>query len=457
MASHSDDVVTGDPSSSELDEKLDDIGAALDEGLLTLRTYNDQAIYDLEMENIFGRSWLFVGHESEIPEPGDYVRRYLGDNPFIFVRDEADEFHVFHDSCRHRGAQFCRADRGNSSHFRCPYHGWTYRNDGELIGVPDKAEGFTNLDNEEWGLIEAPRVHEYRGLVFASLAEEGPSWEEHVGDLKWYLDVNFGLTEAGMEVVGEPWRWTVESNWKVGAENSSGDGYHTHIVHKSVAPAGFFDSSLTWAGETTYRYISEVNGQGALWRVVGEDFAEKDVYFMHGDEVKEHINPELTDDQREVARRSTLAVTNAFPHMAVIHTTPRQSPEDPTQGFLSIRLQQPKGPNQTEIWRWVFAPKEASDEYKEVCHRNAMASFSPTGGFSPDDISIWESITEVSGGSFTKQNDIKVNAQAGMDGMSDPEIDGDWPGPGVSSKSLHEGYVRTFHTRWYDELTQGRG
>lgn len=129
---------TQDGTPARLQSVIDDVGNISDTGEIPTRIHNDREIYDLELERIFGRSWVFIGHESEIPEPGDYAKRYIADNPVIFVRDESGEIQVLFDSCRHRGTTVVRAEQGNTTHFRCPYHNWTYKNTGELVGVPHK-------------------------------------------------------------------------------------------------------------------------------------------------------------------------------------------------------------------------------------------------------------------------------------------------------------------------------
>ena len=104
----------------------------LAKGLLPLRVFNDRAIYEHELRHIFARSWVFIGHETELPKPGDYALRYIGEDPFIFIRDSAGVIRVLFNACRHRGVQICRASMGNAKEFTCPYHGWSYSNDGKL-------------------------------------------------------------------------------------------------------------------------------------------------------------------------------------------------------------------------------------------------------------------------------------------------------------------------------------
>ena len=122
-----------------------DQGAVLEDvrqGMIPAHIYNDDEIFALEKERVFGRSWMFLAHESEIPRPGDYVVRRVVDDSFIVSRDESGTVRAMFNMCLHRGMQVCRAEMGNASHFRCPYHGWSYKNDGRLVGLPFHGEAY---------------------------------------------------------------------------------------------------------------------------------------------------------------------------------------------------------------------------------------------------------------------------------------------------------------------------
>ncbi|MGW6457641.1 Rieske 2Fe-2S domain-containing protein, partial [Streptomyces sp. NPDC055078] len=118
------------------------------------QAYWGEEEFQLEMERVFRRCWLFVAHESELAVPGDYVTRNLGGEDVIVTRDESGEIRAFLNSCTHRGTQLCRADLGNSSHFRCSYHGWTFSNSGDLKGVPERKQVFDpSFDKSAFGLV----------------------------------------------------------------------------------------------------------------------------------------------------------------------------------------------------------------------------------------------------------------------------------------------------------------
>src|SRR5436305_5178921 len=152
---------------------LQQVLADVRRGMIPAIVYSDAEIFELEKRRVFGRAWMFLAHESEIPDPGDYVVRRIVDDSFIVVRDEGGEIRVLFNMCVHRGMQVCRAELGNASHFRCPYHAWTYRNDGRLAGLPFHEdaygcqEGFARQGHR---LLPAPAMGTYRGPNFISLA-----------------------------------------------------------------------------------------------------------------------------------------------------------------------------------------------------------------------------------------------------------------------------------------------
>eukprot|EP00300_Choanocystis_sp_HF-7_P005554 c14141_g1_i3.p1 GENE.c14141_g1_i3~~c14141_g1_i3.p1 ORF type:complete len:181 (+),score=14.37 c14141_g1_i3:67-543(+) len=135
-------------------------------GMIPAHIYNDEEIFEQEKSKLFSRAWIFVGHESEIPQPGDYVVRHVLDDSFIVVRDESGEIRAHFNMCLHRGMQVCRAEVGNASHFRCPYHGWSYRNDGRIMGLPFHEEAYggeAGFNKKGARLLPAPNLDTYNG------------------------------------------------------------------------------------------------------------------------------------------------------------------------------------------------------------------------------------------------------------------------------------------------------
>lgn len=213
----------------------------LEQGVISRDIFVSEDIYQQEQEQIFARVWLFVGHESQIPNPGDYFVSSMGEESVILTRDRAHTIHVFLNTCRHRGMKVCRYDEGNANVFTCPYHGWSFVTDGQLVGVPYYREAYhSELDKSQWGLIEVAQLVNYKGAIWATWDPQAPSFDDYMGDMRVYLDELLNCRdgrEGGAEVLGGVQKWLVPCNWKFAAENFTGDGYH-NISHRSVDIAG---------------------------------------------------------------------------------------------------------------------------------------------------------------------------------------------------------------------------
>ena len=208
-------------------------------GLISRRIFIEPEIYQEELKNIFARCWLFLCHDSQIPSAGDFFTTWMGEDPVLVVRDTSGRVHAFLNVCRHRGNRLCRADSGNAASFTCAYHGWTYRNDGRLSGVPYLKEAYHNaLDRDSWGLAPVAQLDTYKGLWFATFEPEAPPLREYLGEMAWYLDAFFDRREGGIEVIGGMHKWVMPCNWKFPAENFGGDGYHTSWSHRSAIDTG---------------------------------------------------------------------------------------------------------------------------------------------------------------------------------------------------------------------------
>jgi nitrite reductase/ring-hydroxylating ferredoxin subunit len=195
--------------------------------------YTDARVFDDEMERIFRRGWVFVGHDSEIPHPGDFVTRAIGTEPVIMVRAQDGGVSVLINRCMHRGTMVCPADRGRARTFTCPYHGWTYDLSGELLGVPYPG-GYAAFDKSAHGLARVPRIASYRGFVFASLSGTGISLAEHLGSATRLIDRSCDLSPAGEVELTAGWvKHRCAANWKALPENDS-DGYHLGFVHRAL-------------------------------------------------------------------------------------------------------------------------------------------------------------------------------------------------------------------------------
>ena len=197
--------------------------------------YTDQRIFAEELARIWYSTWVFLGHVSEVPQPNDYVRKNIGPQEIIMTRDRDGKIHLLLNRCAHRGSVICNEPRGNSSAFRCPYHGWTFRNTGKLLGYPYRqgyAPGGPGLD-----LATVPCVGIYQGFVFGKLTPGGPSLEQHLGPAAAELDRLTRLSPEGELVLDCGWiTHQFGANWKLLFENDA-DGYHPQFAHQSILMA----------------------------------------------------------------------------------------------------------------------------------------------------------------------------------------------------------------------------
>ena len=197
--------------------------------------YTDPEIFEDEMAKIFSTGWVYVGHESQVPQPGDYHSGYVGRQPVIMVRGDDGQVRIFMNRCAHRAAMLCQ-DAGSTRFFKCAYHGWSFSTEGQLVGVPYPKGYGDSFRKEDFGLTPVPRVDDYRGLVFASLADHGISLDEHLGEpTKRQIDLFIDLSPEGQidcKTAGTA-RFTYRGNWKLQLENTV-DLYHINFLHESL-------------------------------------------------------------------------------------------------------------------------------------------------------------------------------------------------------------------------------
>lgn len=206
------------------------------EGRVHRSIYTDPAIFAMEMKRIFTRTWVFIGHESEVPHAGDYKTDTVAGQPIVMTRDEEGTVHVLFNRCRHRGAKVCNLPYGNSSTFSCLYHGWTFSNKGDLIAVPSRQLCPADFDPGNYPLVSLPRVERYRGFVFGSLSRQGTPLEEHLGRATHYLDCLIDRSPDSEIQVCKPVMYSYPANWKLQIENYS-DNIHARFTHEAAFAA----------------------------------------------------------------------------------------------------------------------------------------------------------------------------------------------------------------------------
>jgi phenylpropionate dioxygenase-like ring-hydroxylating dioxygenase large terminal subunit len=200
------------------------------------RAFLDPAVFDLEMERVFGRLWIYVGHESQILHPGDFLTATIGRQPVVLCRHVDGSVHVLFNRCGHRGAMVVAEESGNAKQFRCAYHGWTFQTDGTVAGIP-LANGYGTgalLDDPTLGMVSVPRSASYQGFVFASLAARGPSLDAFLGGIKTSIDeIVDRAPDGAVEIRGGCHRYVINANWKFQIENLC-DMYHPAFSHEST-------------------------------------------------------------------------------------------------------------------------------------------------------------------------------------------------------------------------------
>lgn len=206
--------------------------------------YTDSRIFELEMDRIFGQAWIYVGHESQIPDIGDFHQALIGRESVFMIRGEDRAVRVLFNRCPHKGSRLVSLPSGNigtqGKMLRCPFHGWNFHFDGRLASVPAR-QGYagTCFDEKspEFSIRQVPRHASYRGFVFASLAKEGPDLESFLGGIRTSLDNFCDRAPLGeVEVAGGVFRVLQRSNWKVFLENLN-DTSHPMVTHESAINA----------------------------------------------------------------------------------------------------------------------------------------------------------------------------------------------------------------------------
>ncbi|STW88681.1 2-chlorobenzoate 1,2-dioxygenase, alpha subunit [Klebsiella pneumoniae] len=199
--------------------------------------FTDPQLFEFEMKHIFEGNWVFLAHESQIPQPGDYYTLTLGRQPVIITRDKKNELHALINSCAHRGAMLCRRKTGNKNSFTCPFHGWTFSNNGKLLKAKDESTGGYPPSFKQDGshdLQKLPRFQSYRGFLFGSLKADVQPLEAYLGETCKIIDLIVDQAPEGLEVLKGSSSYVYEGNWKLGAENGA-DGYHVSVVHWNYA------------------------------------------------------------------------------------------------------------------------------------------------------------------------------------------------------------------------------
>ena len=426
------------------------------------RSWGDEELFALELDRIFSKAWQFVGHDSEVPDLGDYVQRRMGRDRILMVRSEDGVVRIFLNTCRHRGVPLCRADEGNSSHFRCSYHGWTYANTGMLRGVTYQPDvyGKTGIDKSALSLYEPARVDSFMGLVFATWDPESVPLSEYLGPMAWYLHGILGKFDNGLEVVGTPVRNIVKANWKTEGENLSGDGYHTFVTHATAVELGLFATSKDLEKLTenvtqkfTGRTVDCGHGHTIRIQRLPVD-VEGNKYWGYPEDMWESFDRNLDEGQQEMM--SALSVTHGslFPNASFIENfkTNVDGP-DLHARYIRITIRYPISATHSEQLWFLLQPKDADPAWSRLSSLAYLRTNGPSGMFEIDDAENFAGISEASAGEHAR--DLPVTYLGGLDHPQESSAPS-WPGNVVDGDKT-ERTLRAFHRQWAEMMGESSG
>lgn len=357
--------------------------------------YVDPFIFALEEERIFRRVWLYVAHESEVREPGDYLLTRLGAEEVVLTRADDGRLSLLHNRCAHRGARIVAAPRGNLRQLRCPYHAWTYRLDGSLIGVP-LPQGYAR-DAHLPGLARVPRVESYRGFVFASHAAEGPGLVEFLGGLASAFDNLVDRAPAGtLTRFGGTLRLEYRGNWKMFMENAV-DLVHPAFVHRSSVEAARSHPEALGADAVTQQgaQMFLANGlRAAEWDQVALHAFPGGHVYMGGFYRQGVIAPERADPVFERYREALVARHGEEKTAQVLAVDRFNNLVWPNLSlnarFGAMRVVRPLASDHTVVELHCFRLEGAPPEMHELTLQFANLAGSPASLVASDDLEIFE-------------------------------------------------------------------
>ena len=360
---------------------------------LSRNVYLDEELFELEMKHIFESNWVFLGHESQIPNAHDFLTTYIGRQPVIINRNEAGDINGFINACAHRGATLCRTGRGKEKFYVCSYHGWTYDIDGNNVDIKDRdSGGYPDAFNEQsHDLTRVARIENYKGFIFGCLNPDVRPLTEHLGQSRAYIDLLAEQSPEGMEILPGKSKYVSQSNWKFQAENGV-DGYHVTSVHanylgvvqrrmqmqaknkvedkvKSIARGGMGDmkSGAYDLGDGHTLLWGVVPG-GAETRPLGERRAELE------SRVGETRSRWMIEHSRNLG---------IFPNVLFMDQTSTQ-----------LRIFRPLSVDRTEITILCIAPKGESAKARNWRIRQYEDFFNATGMATPDDLTEFRACQE---------------------------------------------------------------
>lgn len=350
--------------------------------------YTDPELFELEMARVFGTAWVFVGHESMVPNPYDFIATRIGREPVLMTRDGDGAIHVVFNRCAHRGVQVCATERGNARLFRCAYHGWTYRCDGRLAGIPLRKAypADVNVDDPAYGLRRVPRVDNYRGFVFASLSEDGPDLMRYLNGIRKSIDDLADRAPDGtLSFKAGVNRYLIRANWKLQIDNVC-DLPHASWTHVSTVDENGRQFGRYGGGPRLLTDEGRMIDWDALG-VVGFDYGHgyqgrpPAETVMRGPLVEEYVK--LLEARHGKARTEEILAYDRF--NSVVY------PSLSFQAFgQHIRVVRPLAVDLTEIHIWPIWLNGAPEELNRRAIRSLSATHSAASMIQTDDVEVFE-------------------------------------------------------------------
>jgi p-cumate 2,3-dioxygenase alpha subunit len=398
-------------------------------------------ILERERGAVFDRSWIYVGHSSELPEPGSFKTRDVAGRPVIFCRDENGVVRCLLNSCRHRGATPCVAREGKQRYFTCPYHGWTYDGDGALISVPGEDAYGPAFRKAAMGLVAPPRFEAYRDFHFLCFSPDAEPLAQYLAGAKEYIDLVCDQSPSGrLQVISGTQEYDIRANWKLLVENSV-DDYHLPATHSTwlnyMRSAGVITRPSREAGlllptkgagkdlGNGHLTTDNVNFRGrpvAAWiSIYGED-AKSDIAAIRAELVR----------RLGEARAARVADTNrnlvVFPNLVVNDGS-----------SVTVRTFFPTAPDHMHVTAWALGPVEET-EAQRARRLDAFLTFYGPGGFAtPDDVAALELLQR----GYRTWREVRWNDLSR--GMAKDAAD---------QLNTDEGHVRVFWRRWAELMEE---
>jgi phenylpropionate dioxygenase-like ring-hydroxylating dioxygenase large terminal subunit len=420
--------------------------------------YTDAAIFELELERIFGTAWIYVGHESQVKNPGDYFATTIGRKPVVLVRDSDRGIHVVHNQCAHRGSLVVATEQGNAAEFTCCYHGWTYHLDGRLKRVPLQHGYPRDFDpsNPKTAMVKVPRVKSYRGFVFASEATDGPSLEEFLGHMATSLDDMVDRAPDGeIEVAGGVLKHAYDANWKLYLENLC-DAAHPIFTHRSSIEAAQQQPDnvhTDGSGEIAIRQMRQNGAPYSFWESQVGIWTYPNGHSYLGDY---HDDAKLVASLKDPVFRDYIGLLEAKKGrqeaQRVLEVRRWNSNVYPNLSFMSqfqqLRVIHPVAVDRTIVHTYSFRLKGAPDQM----FRNTISFANTVNGTGSlvltDDLEIYNRIRM--GLSSEGSEWIEVGRGFNSD-MADAH------GGRRGKNSTSEVYIRNMLDAWIAYMTNGHG